>query len=172
MAKRKKKKKEVSFKEVLTSTKSLTIIFIGLCVFVFVLGGFLVSRKMNQKPEANMLIAVMEKEKSYSFHINAYALKDEDSYLLKVVNYRGDSIINEDITYSMTITNPTDSEISIKKLDNFEEVGDELMVDPKESKIVDEKFNKNEKNENWYKISMTKKGNLKENELIRVLIES
>lgn len=164
--------KKKNFKEIITSTTSLTVIFVFLLVFVLILGGFLVVRKMNKKPDANMLIAITQKEKEYSFHINAYALKDTDKYLLKITNYRGPSINKEDITYSITFENPTDSELSVKKLVNFKEVGDELMVDKKNTKIVDEKLNKNEKNEIWYKISMKKVGKIKNNELVRVLIES
>ena len=140
--------------------------------FVLVLGGFLIHRKLNEKPKANMLIAVMEKGKKYGFHINAYALADVDEYLIKVVNYRGPTINQEDINFSITFSNPTDSKISVKRLKNMEEVGEELMNNQESTKIVNQKLEKKKENEIWYKISVVQKGNVKNNDLIDVLIES
>lgn len=167
--KKEMKKKE---KEGLFSTKTLTIVFVCMFTFVIVLGGFLVNRKLNEDPNANMLIAILEKEKRYSFHINASALAEEEDYLLKVVNYRGDTISQEDVNYSITFSNPTDCKISVKKIENKKEEKEELMKDQESTKVSEQKLEKSEKNEIWYKISVVKKGNLKNNDLIGVSIES
>ena len=168
----KKKKEKSSLKEKILCDKSLIIIFVFMLTFVLVLGGFLIHRKLNEKPKANMLIAVMEKGKKYGFHINAYALADVDEYLIKVVNYRGPTINQEDINFSITFSNPTDSKISVKRLKNMEEVGEELMNNQESTKIVNQKLEKKKENEIWYKISVVQKGNVKNNDLIDVLIES
>ncbi len=170
--KSKTKKKNKSIGEILTSTKSLTIIFVALFVFVLVLGGFLVARKMKENPKANMVIAIMNQEKNYGFYIDANSLREKDSYLLKVTNYRGPSINEEDVNYSITFSNPTDGTIAVKKLVDFKEVGEDLMIEQDGTKIVDEKLKKGEKREIWYKVTLTKKGNIKEKDLISVLIES
>lgn len=168
----KKKKEKSSLKEKILCDKSLIIIFVFMLTFVLVLGGFLIHRKLNEKPKANMLIAVMEKGKKYGFHINAYALADVDEYLIKVVNYRGPTINQEDINFSITFSNPTDSKISVKRLKNMEEVGEELMNNQVSTKIVNQKLEKKKEKEIWYKISVVQKGNVKNNDLIDVLIES
>ena len=166
-----KKKKESSFKDKITSTKSLTIIFICMVVLVLILGGILVYRSINKKPSANMFIAIMDKDKRYSFHINAEALED-NSYLLKITNYRGDNVLNKDVNYSITISNPNDSILSVKRLDNFEEVGKELMMEQDSTKIENQILKKDEKNEIWYKISFSKIKKKDKKDLISVVIES
>ena len=168
----KKKKEKSSLKEKLLSDKSLIIFFVFMLTFVLVLVGFLIHRKLNEKPKANMLIAIMEKGKKYSFHINSFALADVDGYLIKVVNYRGPTINQEDINFSITFSNPTKSKISVKRLKNMEEVGEELMENQDSTKVDNQKLEKEKENEIWYKISVVQKGDVKNNDLIGVLIES
>ena len=164
-------KKKDSFKDKITSTKVLTIVFLLLVVFVLILGGFLVYKRVTRKPDANMFIAILNKEKRYSFHINSDGLA-EDYYLLKITNYRGPNVLDKDINYTITISNPTENILSVKRLEDFKEIGNELMVNQESTKIEKQNLKKNKKNEIWYKLSFSKVNKEKDNDLISVVIES
>lgn len=163
-------KKKNQKKNILQSTKTLTILFIGLLALVIFLLVLCIikNNEANNNQYANMVIPVYELNTDYDFSINAKILSEVDEYVFKVTNYKENKINKEKIPYKVEIKNETDSIITITKDSSKKN----LMKDQK-STILDEiTLGTKEKENIYYHIKVTKKGSLKKDDLIYIKISN
>jgi len=146
------------------------VIFIVLFIFVVILS-FLVYQKSkieSSKQHANISIPITEEGSRFAFNINALNLSQTDEYVVKIVNYK-DNVINKDnLTYNISIINPTNTIIQMTK-DNGKK---NYLTGKKEDIIENEKLGKSLKEEHYYHIKVVKAGKLKEKDLISVIIQN
>lgn len=164
----KKQKKKKTVQDLLNSVKTLTVIFVLLLVLVIFLFVLCVIKYKEAKENefANMVIPVYELNTDYEFNINAKTLSEVNEYVLKIVNYKKDEINKEEIPYKIEIKNETDSIIKVTKNDSKKD----LMKKQKNTIIEENKLKKDEKENIYYHIKITKSNDLTNKDLIYVKI--
>ncbi len=161
-------KKDNKKKSVFNLDNLLKLIFFILLIVVIVLG-VMVVKKNNESGstvQANIVIPVFEEGSSSSVTINADNLSSD--YIIKVTNYRSDSVNSTKLNYSVNVLNGTSS--SIKVLKNNSK--DNLMVDNKNTIIEGESLKKNTKENVYYYIRIDDYSKVKKDEKIVVRIDS
>ena len=163
-----KKKNKKTTEDLLNSTKKLMIVFIllfVLVIFLFVL--CVIKYKESKENEfANIVIPVYELNTNYEFNINAKILSEVDEYTFKIVNYKNKEINKEEIPYKIEIKNNTKSTIKVTRNDAKKD----LMNKQKEKIIDEETLKKDEKENIYYHIKITKANDLTKDDLIYVKI--
>lgn len=157
-------------KEFFSSTLFLSIVFIILLIIVIFLM-ILVHQKRKSEIEenkANIVIPIYKADADFEFSISAVDLKKSNKYTFKVINYMKDIVSEEDITYKITIQNPTDSVITLMKNDEKEN----LMKSQKETILENETLSAKEEDEAFYYVRFKKTGKLKNTDLITIHIDS
>lgn len=165
---KKVEKKDNKKKNLFTLDNLLKLIFFVLLIVVIVLGVMVVKKdnESGSKVQANIVIPVFEKGSSSSVTINADNLSSD--YIIKVTNYRSDSINKTKLNYSVNVLNGTSS--SIKVLKNNSK--DNLMVDNKNTIIENESLRKDIKENVYYYIRISDYSKVKKDEKIVVRIDS
>lgn len=165
---KKVEKKDNKKKNLFTLDNLLKLIFFVLLIVVIVLGVMVVKKnnESGSKVQANIVIPVFEKGFSSSVTINADNLSSD--YIIKVTNYRSDSINKTKLNYSVNVLNGTSS--SIKVLKNNSK--DNLMVDNKNTIIENESLRKDIKENVYYYIRISDYSKVKKDEKIVVRIDS
>ena len=157
------------------STKSYILLWV---LFVLLLGlvvglGVLVYQKkkaVGEEEIANINIPITKVDSRFSFNINAYNLSSSNGeYVFRVSNYKNDEIASPDLTYSITIQNPTDVVVKLTKGDEDKD----LMVEQTSTVLGSQSFSTSEKEDVYYHISVVKKGKKVDvKDLISVIITS
>lgn len=165
---KKVEKKDNKKKNLFSVDNLLKLIFFVLLIVVIVLGVMVVKKdnESGSKVQANIVIPVFEKGSSSSVTINADNLSSD--YIIKVTNYRSDSINKTKLNYSVNVLNGTSS--SIKVLKNNSK--DNLMVDNKNTIIENESLRKDIKENVYYYIRISDYSKVKKDEKIVVRIDS
>jgi len=165
---KKVEKEENKNKNLFSVDNLLKLIFFVLLIVVIVLGVMVVKKdnESGSKVQANIVIPVFEKGSSSSVTINADNLSSD--YIIKVTNYRSDSINKTKLNYSVNVLNGTSS--SIKVLKNNSK--DNLMVDNKNTIIENESLRKDIKENVYYYIRISDYSKVKKDEKIVVRIDS
>ena len=172
--KRKGKQKEKTckdkVKEFFSSTLFLSIVFIILLIIVIFLMVLVHQKRSSEKQDnkANIVIPIYKADADFEFSISAIDLKKSNKYTFKVVNYMKDIVSEEDISYTITIKNPTDSVITLVR--NDEE--NNLMKSQKETILENETLSSKEEDEVFYYVRFKKIGKLKNTDLITIHIAS
>lgn len=165
---KKVEKKDNKKKNLFSLDNLLKLIFFVLLIVVIVLGVMVVKKdnESGSKVQANIVIPVFDKGSSSSVTINADNLSSD--YIIKVTNYRSDSINKTKLNYSVNVLNGTSS--SIKVLKNNSK--DNLMVDNKNTIIENESLRKDIKENVYYYIRISDYSKVKKDEKIVVRIDS
>lgn len=166
----KKKTKKKTFKDIINSTKTLTILFVLLLILVIFLTVLCVikNKEADENEFANMVIPVYELNTDYEFSINAKTLSEVDEYVFKIVNYKKDEINKEELPFQVEINNDTNSIIKVTK-DNGKK---DLMKQQKQTVLKKEILKKDEKDSVYYHIKITKNNELNRKDLIYVKIKN
>lgn len=161
MSKKKKKKK-------IDSNFILCIVFVLLLILVIILSIMVASKEKESKKKesANIVIPVYDENNQSSVTINAINL-DKD-YVIKVTNYKKNSINKKSLKYNIDVVNATSTNVVVKKGKN----GSNLMTNKKETVIKDEVLQPNKKENIYYHVSVTNKNKVKDKETIVVKINS
>ena len=101
-----------------------------------------------------------------SLSIDLNNLKEKE-YKIKITNYRGNSVNEEELTYSITVKNDTSEKIILAKEDEKN-----LMIDQKETTISDIKLPSKSKESTIYTIKLENGSNPSEKDKITVEITS
>lgn len=165
---KKRKKKKITIKEFLLSEQFLKIVFIALTALVLILLYFVYRKNKidKDKVKANMVIPLKEFDNKYSFQIELKSLVDK-KYLFKVTNYRGNDVNNEDVYYTLTVNNDTESVISVTKDDNKKVIGSKIIAETDAIKL-----DKGEKIEDYYYVEIENENKITDDEMIQIIIES
>lgn len=166
-----RKRKKVEKKEkrsIFNLDNLLKLVFFILLILVIVLGVMVYKKdnEMSGKVTANIVIPVFEEGSSSSVTINADNLSSD--YIIKVTNYRGDSINSSELKYSVNVLNSTSSSIQVLKNNSH----DNLMVDNKNTIIEGESLKKDTKENVYYYIRINDYSKVKKDEKIVVRIDS
>lgn len=157
-------------KKILTTDNILLIVFGILLITVFVLAAmvFNKSRENKDKVNANLVVPIFEINAEESISLTTALLAKEDEYVLKVTNYKNDKVIAEKVNYSVIFEN--DSKAVIKVTRNNDE--ENLIKDQKKTVIENQKLKKNEREEVYYHISVTKTDGIKKDDKVNIKIAS
>ena len=167
----KKKKKVVKNTDsnFFSSTLFLSIVFVSLLILVIFLVVLVHNKKEKMvQDKVNIIIPIYKTDSDFDFSISAAELKNSKQYVFKVVNYMKDIVNDEDVTYTVTISNPTKSVITLTKNDSV----DNLMVKQKETILENEVLHSGEEDENYYYVRYEKIAKMKETDLINIHIKS
>lgn len=158
-----------NFKKNKKNEKILLIIFILLIILVFILSLLVYQKKKESKEKivANILIPIVIEKKDRNISLNVTNLINQDEYILKITNYRGENINKNEIPYTITITNDSKAYISVRK----DKEKQNLMVDQEATIITDLKLQKEKKQEVYYFIKVTGK-NAKKSDKINITVSS
>lgn len=166
---RKKKKTNSTKDNFFSSTLFLSIVFVALLILTIFLAVLVHNKKEKMvQDKVNIIIPIYKTDSDFDFSISAVELKNSKQYVFKVVNYMKDIVNDEDITYKVTISNPTKSVIKLTKNDSV----DDLMVKQKETVLENEVLHSGEEDENYYYVRYEKIAKMKDTDLINIHIKS
>ena len=122
--KKKSKKKKENFRDKIkkysVSDWILLSIFILLIIVIIILGFKIHDKKvaLSKDPKADFSIPIIEEGSVYEFMIDAKELVKKDDYILKITNVKGDKKSEEDVKFTMEITNETGALLQMMKNKN------------------------------------------------------
>lgn len=151
-------------------TVVLTIVFIALLILVIVLLIFAINKKRELQHElkARMVFPVVEENSKMAISIDLSEVSEDEDYIFKVTNYRGNVVNKFDINYKITISN--NSKVKVKLYRGKGK--NDLMKNQKVTEIKDLKLYKNEKEDVYFRISFEGLDKAKEKEMVNVIINS
>ena len=163
-----KNKKENKDKDI--SLIIMKIVFIALVILVCILLIVVINKKKENENKlfASMVFPVVEEKSTLPFSIDLTEVDEDDEYVFKVTNYRGDEVIDKDINYKITITNDTSAKIKLYRGKN----NVDLIKDQKSTVLIDLKLYKNEKEDIYFRVTFDNLDNVKKDDFINILIES
>lgn len=164
---KKDKKQENKFDSLII----LKIAFYLLVILVIVLAIVVIKKKQETKNDlkANIVIPIVDKEDEAPFSINLRALNaSKKEYIFKIVNYSGNKINSEDLKFVIDVQNTTDTKIEMTKYDSK----DNLLVDQEEQTIEGTKVPKDEKEDIYYVVKITKAGTLGKDDYVNIKVRS
>lgn len=173
MKQEKKKKKKNKKKNTFSNDISIILlwsVFVFL-IFVVVALGYKVYLKGQSGEEnkvANLRIPIVEKDFEFEFGIQALSLLQEEEYTFKIVNYRGDEVLEEDLSYSIVIENTTGAAIKVFK--NDESVN--LMKEQAKTEIENGAIKGGKKGEDIYHVIMISSQKLSKDDIIQIKVIS
>ena len=121
-----------------------------------------------KKNSSNIVFPILEENSHSSMNINLKELEKAREYVIKVTNYRGNTINQEEIPYSVTIRNKTKAKIEVLK-DSDE---NNLMVDQEATVIEGVSLGSNHKEESVYRIRVLDSKGISKEDIISVEIAS
>lgn len=175
----KEEKKVINMKQANNEKRRSNVSYILLWILFVLLFGLVVGlsvlvyqkkEKTRDQEVANISIPISKVDSHFSFNINALNLStSNDEYVFRVSNYKNDTVADKDLTYNITIQNPTDVVIKLTKGDSDKD----LMVEQASTVLGLQNFSSQEKEDVYYHISVLKKGkNVSAKDLISVIITS
>lgn len=171
VSKTKKNSKDTNkLKDKITTEKILLIVFILLLILVICLSVMVFKKKKenDEKLAANLVIPVLKAGTEENITLNVDSLVNEEEYILKLTNYRKNEVNKEEIPYTITVENNSDSEIEVTK--DYSDYN--LMIDQESIIIEDQKLRGDAKQDVFYHIKVTKKSDIKEEDKINIKIAS
>ena len=169
VVKKKKNSKKNNFMEFISSYRFLYSALAVLFIVVLVLSIMVLVKGREYKDNhANLVFPILEEKVHNSMNIDLNELKKKKQYIIKVTNYRGSSVNQNELSYSLTIQNSTDVSIEIVKGNDT----NNLMTDQKTSVIEGITLKAREKQEDIYSIRILDDTQLKKKDKITIEIDS
>ena len=166
---KKKNKKEKTFKDFITSYKFLYTTLITLFIIVLILSVLVFKASKKQETEkVNLVIPVLSKGSNNNLKVDLNAIYKHGKYVIKVTNYRGKEVNEEETNFSIIVKNSTKNSIKIVK-DNKK---DNLMTNQENTTIEDQKLRSRIKEETTYTFTLENDSKPQENDLIDIEIIS
>ena len=165
-----KTKKEKQPKDL--TTKILLVIFLVLCVVVFVLATIMITENANSKKDKyDIQVPITEQELSsgIDIRINMDDVEKNQSkeYRIQTTNYIDEDKVNDKImTYKMRINVPDDSDIDVELYSSTENF--ELLQGKTE--ITDQRLGKDTKEEITYTLKLTQRQKPSEDDYVNIKI--
>ena len=166
----KKESKKNIKKQAINQENVLAIVFVALSILVIILLIIALKQKNARqvKDESHITIPVLEENTKSNISINLKEFKEEDTneYVFIVSNYREDKINKNELEYDLKITNSDNVEIKLYKNENTNNLIE------KELEVEDNTLIKNKKQEDVYKLVITKNDKIKDTSVINIEIDS
>ena len=154
----KEEKKVINMKQANNEKRRSNVSYILLWILFVLLFGLVVGlsvlvyqkkEKTRDQEVANISIPISKVDSHFSFNINALNLStSNDEYVFRVSNYKNDTVADKDLTYNITIQNPTDVVIKLTKGDSDKD----LMVEQASTVLGLQNFSSQEKEDVYYHI--------------------
>ncbi len=147
-------------------------VFVALLIVVLILTGLVIRQYEIHKNDINpdLVIPIMREGVKETLNVDLYELsKENDPYILKITNYRGNNTSEIDVTPVVAIVNPTDVKIKVSTTKKGE---NNLMVNQKTTIIEPETFAAGEQSEIHYFITIESGKNIKKGDLLGIQITS
>lgn len=153
----------------ITTERVLLAIFILLLILVVFLAIKVVLKKKEvEKNKADLVVPILKVSSEEELSLNLSALVEDEEYILKIVNYKDEKVNEEEIPYTITIENNSDSEIEVTK----DYSDHNFMIDQEAVIIEDQKLRGKVKQDVYYHIKITKEKNVKNSDEIGIKIAS
>lgn len=155
--------------EFISSYKFLYSALVILLVIVLILG-VVTYRKVSEfnKTTGDMVFPLIEEGAHTAFSLDLFELSKEKDYTIKISNYRGDTINKNDVSYTIKISNSSNTKVIVTK----DEDKDNLITNQKECTIEGDKMDKNTKKYTIYHISIDSDSSIKKGDKINIEINS
>lgn len=155
--------------EFISSYKFLYSALAILLVIVLILG-VVTYRKVSEfnKTTGDMVFPLIEEGAHTAFSLDLFELSKEKDYTIKISNYRGDTINKNDVSYTIKISNSSNTKVIVTK----DEDKDNLITNQKECTIEGDKMDKNTKKYTIYHISIDSDSSIKKGDKINIEINS
>ena len=157
-------------KQTINQEKVLAIIFVALAILVIILLIVALKQKNERKArnESHITVPVLEENTTSNISINLKEFKEENTneYIFIVSNYRQDKINKKELEYDINITNSDNIDIKLYKNDDTTNILDEDL------EVEDNILVKNKKQEDIYKLVITKNDKIKDSSVINIEIDS
>lgn len=157
-------------KQSINQEKVLAIIFVALAILVIILLIVALKQKNERKArnESHITVPVLEENTTSNISINLKEFKEENTneYVFIVSNYRQDKINKKELEYDINITNSDNIDIKLYKNDDTTNILDEDL------EVEDNILVKNKKQEDIYKLVITKNDKIKDSSVINIEIDS
>ena len=158
----------VRFKRFISSYSFLYSAFAILFVLVIILAIMVFTKSKEAVEEnSNIVFSIIEKDTRNTLNLDLESLVGKE-YSLKVTNYRSNKVSEEEIPYSIHVTNNTDVEIEITK----DKEKDNLMENQKETTIKGEALTSGEKEEVIYYFKVKNSDHIKSGDAIQIEVIS
>ena len=157
-------------KQTINQEKVLAIIFVALAILVIILLIVALKQKNERKArnESHITVPVLEENTTSNISINLKEFKEENTneYVFIVSNYRQDKINKKELEYDINITNSDNIDIKLYKNDDTTNILDQDL------EVEDNILVKNKKQEDIYKLVITKNDKIKDSSVINIEIDS
>lgn len=157
-------------KQTINQEKVLAIAFVLLAILVIILLIVALKQKNERKArnESHITVPVLEENTTSNISINLKEFKEENTneYVFIVSNYRQDKINKKELEYDINITNSDNIDIKLYKNDDTTNILDEDL------EVEDNILVKNKKQEDIYKLVITKNDKIKDSSVINIEIDS
>ena len=157
-------------KQTINQEKILAITFVLLAILVIILLIVALKQKNERKArnESHITVPVLEENTTSNISINLKEFKEENTneYVFIVSNYRQDKINKKELEYDINITNSDNIDIKLYKNDDTTNILDEDL------EVEDNILVKNKKQEDIYKLVITKNDKIKDSSVINIEIDS
>lgn len=157
-------------KQSINQEKVLAMIFVALAILVIILLIVALKQKNERKArnESHITVPVLEENTTSNISINLKEFKEENTneYVFIVSNYRQDKINKKELEYDINITNSDNIDIKLYKNDDTTNILDEDL------EVEDNILVKNKKQEDIYKLVITKNDKIKDSSVINIEIDS
>ena len=168
---KKKNVKKISPKKKMFTTENILLVVFGILLIIVIVLGVMVfnkSREHKNDVNANLVVPIFEINAEQNISLTTTALANEEEYILKITNYKDDKVIAEAVNYTITVEN--DSKAVVKVTRNNSDT--DLMMEQKKTVIESQKLKREEKEDVYYHISITKKDGIRKDDKINIKIAS
>ena len=164
------KNKKIDSEKLFTTERVLLGIFIILAIFVCILGCLVISKRNKDRviDKTNIVIPILELNTKDTIEIDAYGLTKERFYIIKVTNYYGKKLLEEDLEYTIDVENDTKATIKLTK--NDDETN--LIKNNKKTFITGQELLKNKKQEDYYYLSIVHDGGVTKKDVIKITLNA
>jgi len=160
-----------TFKEIITSTKFLSVVFILLLMLVVFLSVMAYSMRETNKDlkyKPKITLPLVQENDELGFSINALELAESKEYVFKITNYKKDKVIAVNIPYTLKIENGTDSIIEVYE-DNSKK---DLMQNQRSLVLDNQEMPSKTTKDIYYHVKMKKKGTLHAQDMINIVVST
>ena len=161
-----KSRKKISYDKLVSTEKVLLGIFVLLAILVCILGCLVITNKNKNRviDKTNIVLPILEENTKDTLEIDAYGLTKERYYIIKVTNYHGKKMLEEDILYNIDVENETKATIKLTKNDD----NTNLIKNNNKTVINGLELKKGDKQEDYYYLSIVHDGGVVKDDTIKI----
>ena len=168
--KKSKKQRTLNYEAVALNERFILSLFILFAIIVCIVGCFVVKDRNNNRviDNTDLVLPILEADKKKVLKLDAFELTMDRFYIIKVVNYNEEKLIEEDLVYSIDIENETKATIKLTKNEDLTN----LIKNNKKTFINGQELKKDKKQEDIYYLSVVHDGGVIKGDKIKITFNS